>query len=294
MVRLLAVVAVALALAPLASGAGGEVAAVRSYLTPGPYFFGDQVTATLDVIVRTDAADADSVHVDTKFTPYERIGAPQRSEQRDGSVLRIRYRYLLACDSPACAGNGKTERRFILPPARVAYRDAQGHKHARPVRWPFVRLVSRLGRTDKITGTEAQQEVQFSGNPADRLRASAVAATPSFRLNPWLLASLLFALALASLVGAGALGHPLLALVRREGEAVELSPLERALEAVDGAVQRQAGGAEHREALAALARALRQAGSPDLVRRARRLAWAEQPPSAADSRALTDDVRREV
>jgi hypothetical protein len=293
-VRLLAVAAVALALAPVASGAGGEVAAVRSYLTPGPYFFGDQVTATLDVIVRTDAVDTDSVHVDTKFTPYERIGAPQRSEQRDGPVLRIRYRYLLACDSLACAGNGKTERRFTLPPARVRYRDVHGHKHARPVRWPFVRLVSRLGRTDKITGSEATIEVQFAGNPADRLRASVVAATPSVRLSPWLLASLLFAFALASLVGAGAVGRPLLALVRRDAETVELSPLERALDAVDAAAQKQAGGAEHREALAALARALRPIGSPELVRRARRLAWAEQPPSGADSRALTDDVRREV
>jgi hypothetical protein len=291
-VRPLAVVVVALALAPLAQGAP-EAAAVRTSMTPGPYFFGDQVTATLDVLVNTKLANANSVHVDTKFTPYERVGAPQRSETRDGSILRLRYRYLLACDSLACVGSGKTERRFVLPPAHLRYRDAQGHKHARSVRWPFVRLVSRLGRTDKITGSEATIEVQFAGNPADRLRANVVAATPSFRLSPWLLASLLFTLAIASLVGAGVIGRPLLALVRREDEAVELSPLERALGAVDAAAQKLAGGAEHREALAALARALK-GGSPELVRRARRLAWAEQPPSAADSRALTDDVRSKV
>jgi hypothetical protein len=293
-VRIAAVVVLALALAPVASGAG-EAVAVRTALTPGPYLFGDQITATLDVIVDTDRVDPDTVRVDTKFLPYERVSAPQRSETRDGSIVRIRYRYLLTCDSLACAGTDGLERRFLFPPARVRYRDAHGHAKTKPARWTFVQLISRYGQPHGLTATEATQSVQFASTFTGHLRASVVPPAASYRLDPWLLALLLFAGSLAALLGAGAVGRPLLALARR-GDADagrELSPLEQALESVDAAARKQAGSAEHREALAWLARELRRDGPAELVRRARRLAWAEQAPTAADSRALTNDVRAE-
>jgi hypothetical protein len=88
------------------------------------------------------------------------------------------------------------------------------------------------------------------------------------------------------------LAIPVVALARSRTDAVtELSPLERALTSVDHAARREPGGAEHREALALLARELRRAGMSDLVGSARRLAWSEQAPTEADSRKLVAEVR---
>jgi len=111
-------------------------------------------------------------------------------------------------------------------------------------------------------------------------------------MNPVVLAVLLFLLALAALFAGGTLARPLYALVRRQeiSTGPALTPLERALAAVDAATRRQPGSAEHREALAWLGRELRRTNSTDLVGRARRLAWSEQAPTADASRTLAADV----
>ena len=142
------------------------------------------------------------------------------------------------------------------------------------------------------TASEVQRGIQYSSDPIIRLFASIRAPTPSYRLSPVVLAVLLFAVALAALLAAGTLARPLYALVRRKeiDGGPELTPLERALAAVDAATRRQPGSAEHREALAWLGRELRRTNLTDLVGRARRLAWSEQPPTAHDSRELAADV----
>ena len=103
---------------------------------------------------------------------------------------------------------------------------------------------------------------------------------------------LLFLLALAALLAGCTLARPLYAFVRRQEVSAgpALTPLERALAAVDAATRRQPGSAEHREALAWLGRELRRTNSTELVGRARRLAWSEQAPTADASRALAADV----
>jgi hypothetical protein len=82
------------------------------------------------------------------------------------------------------------------------------------------------------------------------------------------------------------------ALARSRTNVVEeLSPLERALASVEHSSRREPGSAEHREALALLARELRRAGMSELVSSARRLAWSERAPTEADSRKLVTAIR---
>ena len=133
---------------------------------------------------------------------------------------------------------------------------------------------------------------QYSSDPIIRLFTSIRAPSPSYGLSPIVLAALLFAAALATLLGAVVLARPLYALLRRQDVAggPELTPLEQALAAVDAATRRQAGSAEHRESLAWLGRELRRTNLTELVGRARRLAWSEQAPTADASRQLTADV----
>jgi hypothetical protein len=78
---------------------------------------------------------------------------------------------------------------------------------------------------------------------------------------------------------------------RAKREGLQATPLERALELVDDAARRHAGEPEHREALARLARELRQAGLREVAPAARRLAWSEHSPSRSESDELTRQVR---
>lgn len=162
--------------------------------------------------------------------------------------------------------------------------------------WPRFRFVSRFGGPRYLpqTASEVTRGIQYTSDPIVRLFVSIRAPRPTYRLNPIVLAVLLFALALAALLGGGVLARPLYALVRRQEVAgPQLTPLEQALAAVDAATRRQPGSAEHRESLAWLGRELRRTNLTELVGRARRLAWSEQAPTAEASRQLTADVETE-
>jgi hypothetical protein len=290
---LLGVAAASLAVAASASAVNRPIHLVTT-VSPGPHFFGDPIRADVDILIDTKRVDPNAVRLDTKFDPYTRLARPQRISSDDGSTTRLRYRYLLTCDTFRCLTGDKTQRTIHFAPATIRYRDRDDKAAEMTVRWPRFRFVSRFGGPRYLpqTASEVQRGIQFANDPIVRLFASIRAPTPSFRLNPVGLASLLFAAALAALLGAATLARPLYALVRRQDVdgGPELTPLERALAAVDAATRRQPGSAEHREALAWLGRELRRTNLTDLVGRARRLAWSEQPPTADDSRKLAADV----
>lgn len=293
---LVCVAAVALAAASNASAAERPVRTVTR-LPSSPQLFGDRILADLDILIDTKRVDPSAVRVDTKFNPYTRLERPQRTRSTDGSTMRLRYRYLLTCDTFACLTGNKGQRWIIFAPATVRYRTREGKPAKLTAMWQRFRLVSRFGGPRYLprTATEVTRAIQYTSGPVlpIRLFASVRAPDPSFRLDPVALATLLFAAALAALLGAGQLARPLLALVRRQRAVAgpELTPVEQALAAVDTAIRRQAGSGEHREALAWLARELRRANLPELVGRSRRLAWSEQPPTANASRELAADVK---
>lgn len=290
-----AAVAVVAAVAALAAGnAGASPGAVRTRATlpPGPYLFGQQVTADLDVLVDTRAADPDSVETQPRFFPYALVGAPRREAARDGGVVRVRFHYRLVCDTLACTTGAKKEHVVTFVPALVRYRDAHGHTRTTTAKWPRFRLVSRVAQKQfrPETATEARRGVFVA--PVLQLPAAVNAPSPTYRLAPSIVAAVVFGAALVALLGAAWLLLPVVALARTSaGAAPELSPLERSIAVVEATAQRQPGSAEHREALALLARELRRAGAAELVQPARRLAWSEQAPTAAASRRLVADVR---
>ncbi len=296
MVRLAAVLGVAAASLAFAASASAVDRPIRvvTTISPGPHFFGDRILADVDILVDTKRLNPKAVRLDTKFDPYTRLAPPQRINTADGSTLRLRYHYLLTCDTFRCLTGVKTQRLIRFAPATIRYPGLKGKTAELIARWQPFRFVSRFGGPRYLpqTAADVQRGIQYSSDPIVRLFASVRAPTPSYRLDPLVLAVLLFVVALAALLGAGTLARPLYALVRRQEVSTgpELTPLERALAAVDTATRRQPGSAEHREALAWLGRELRRTNSTELVGRARRLAWSEQAPTADASRALAADV----
>lgn len=289
-------VAVAAALAAPAAGATPHSllpgVRLQTAISAGPHLFGDRMLARIDVFVDTDRADPGSVHVDTKFFPYARVRAPERSESRDGSIDRISYRYVLDCLTLPCfPGDRKQQARINFAPAVVRYRDRDGARLGLAVRWPTFRLLSRLPPPpprDKAV----QSGVISNFGPSRRLFAAVGMPDTTYRMSPSLLAALLFAGMLVALAAAAFFARPVVAELRRARAVPEgppLTSLERALDRVESAASTNGHG--DRGALAWLARELPHAGLHDHVRRARRLAWSEHEPTADESLALARDVR---
>ena len=274
-----------------ADAAVGIVRAETS-LPSGPYRFGEAVTADLDVVVNSTLVDPDEVRAAVGFAPYE-ILSEETSMTERGSATRVRFRYVLHCVTLGCTlAPDKRQRQIAFDPAVISYVSRDGEKRTTSVRWHRVVLATRV--TDQgsrpQTATEARQQIPF--DPLVRLPLSVESARPTYRVRPGMLAIVLFGLAGIALVGAAILARPFLgALRRKEAPEVPLTPLEHAVAAVETAGQREPGSADHREALALLARQLRRADLTDLVNTARQLAWSEHPPTAAASRELTTDVR---
>ena len=288
-----ALACLALVIAPgQAAAAPSGIIKTEVTLSPGPYLFGQRIAADVDVLVDTKHLDPKALQVETRFFPYAYVTAPHRTETQDGSVADVHYRYLVDCNTLQCITGG-LQRRIVFAPARIRYRDEAGHMQDQKLAWPAIREISRVGNDQIRPATATQARLSLPLAPLQQFSASVVAPSPSYRLSPLALGLLLFGIAALALVAAFSLARPLLALVRsrRDTTGPELSPLERALAAVDGAAKQQTGGAEHREALARLARELRRAQLPGLVQAARKLAWSEQAPSASASRELVAEVR---
>jgi hypothetical protein len=272
---------------------------VNSSISPGPHMFGDRIHAELTVLVDTKRTDPDSVRVDTSFVPWERVGGTQRGRDRQGDIVQLTYGYTLECIFSNCIPDDfKSERKHDLQPATERYRLKKGGKFAVAVRWPTFRLISRFPVPKDVGDvSDVNQRIQFQNDPLVRLFATVRPPAPSYRLGSTTMGLLFFAAALACLGAASVAARPIVAEVRarraqREGR--EATPLERAVELVEGAARRHAGEAEHREALARLARELRQAGLRDIAPAARRLAWSEHSPSRAESDELTRRVREAI
>jgi hypothetical protein len=297
MVKCLAVVLVAFAfcvVVPSPASAVVGIVGAQTSLPQGPYRFGEQVTAELDTLVNTTLVDPSAVSANVHFDPYELVSSPERHTLHEGPVARVRFRYLIQCASIACTlGPTKRQRRITFRPAVLAYTTRDGKERTTKVRWQSIVLVTRVD--DPASRRQSATQVRLPTVPIEpllRLPLSVRAPPPSYRTGPSTLGLALILAALVALAGAGVVARPLLVLVRRgEVEGPPLPPLEQALLAVETAGRRQPGSAEHREALGLLARQLRRANLNELVNRARRLAWSEDPPTASDSLALTGDVR---
>jgi hypothetical protein len=293
-----AVLAAALACAGCAVGedaptlpAGRAVLATPS-LTPSVHLFGDQVTATLDVVVDASRLDPGRVELTPRFFPYERVG-DVRVERRDhGDVTRLRYTMRLRCLGPQCIPSrlpsaagpqepGRGERKAVrFRPSFLVYDQEPRNRLLQVVRWPTLESVSRINES-QVGPSEFFFRAGYRPLPGI-----------TWLLNPLLLALLL---ALAALV----LLTPAALLVRRaylERRAAaepepepELAPLERALRLVEWSRDRP-DGEDRRRALEALAEELENVESP-LADDARALAWSRSSPSPDGATLLVERVR---
>jgi hypothetical protein len=294
---------VALALVAAGCGGGEEPAvpdgryiSVSRSLEPKASFFGEPVTARVEVVVDTRHLDPDRVRVVPRTFPYRSYTELSVSRRDTGRYARLTFEVGLRCLYYAC-----------LPPPRadfpgaVAYRDqrvtrfrawhvyydssdATKPTHLARVWWPSLEAVSNLDLTDV--------RVTFQQSPGRISSAPLPAVT--YRLSPPLVAALLLLGAALLLV------YPAVLLRRRQlsrrppppPPAPPLPPLERALQLVEWARDR-VDGEDRRKALEELAFRLDEAGREGQATSARQLAWSAGSPSPEAADELVEEVRRE-
>jgi hypothetical protein len=263
-------------------GAPGAAIQARTAIEPRVALFGEPVSAEAELLVDPGKVIPSSVRLETAVQPFTQVSAT-RTEESAGDLVRVRYRYRLACTSVACLP-GDSTRELALEPGRLIYvRRATGAnvpdvRSQDTVTWPEFTVASRVGPFD---AEQARWRADLASLPELTRRASPTA----------LGAALLGGSALLALAGVLLLGSQL--RTRRAAEAVEEeTPRATALErALAGVVSANGAGEDRRRSLERLARELSSSGRGELAGRARRLAWSPRPAGRPDVDALAADVR---
>ena len=276
--------------------AGRAILATPS-IAPSVHVFGDQVAATLDVVVDASKLDPDRVQLTPRFFPYERVGDVHVERKDYGDVTRLRYTMRLRCLGAQCIPSrlasaagpqepGRGERKaFRFRPSLLVYDQQPRDRLLQVVRWPTLESVSRINETQFGLAQAGAGHFAFRAGyrPLPGI---------TWLLNPMLLVLLLGLAALVLLTPAALLARRAY-LERRaaaEPEPVpELAPLDRALRLVEWSRDRP-DGEDRRRALEALAEELEAVESP-LADDARALAWSPSSPSPQGARLLVERVR---
>jgi hypothetical protein len=297
----LAIVVTVATLLVAATGRGGspsepgtEAIRVNADLSPHTQLFGDTVTARVAIAIDVDQIALDSLRVDGKFGPYQKIAtATVRRSQADGTGYVV-WTAMLRCLDAACLP-GKAGKRVVFPTARVSYSLKRGSDTARPVRsvavaWPALLAYSRLDRT-QLAALDPRDE------PPWRPEFTALPAV-SYRASPPLLAFLFYGLGAVLIAASLVLLGPLVLREVRHAMAwsgppsLRLPPYEQALWLLENDVEDGEDVEARRKALELVAVELGQRGERDLELSARRLAWSPEPPASEHTRALAQSVRR--
>jgi hypothetical protein len=225
MKRVLAAVAVACAVAPVAAAAPAPV--MRASVSSQGVLFADDIAAQVDIAV----AGQTPVRFDVGPSAWS-VDARSTTTLTAGDVRVHRLRLELACRSTACVGRAGA-RTVPLPAVTATVASARMR-----ARWPTVTVASRLPAGAASTSP-----------PPFRLQTSPPPLRTSMSAS--LLAALLDAAAAACAAAAAVLAAHRLRM-RRRAAALGPQPLERALTLVREAERRPV--ADRRRALALLAR----------------------------------------
>jgi len=287
---------ITLGAAILSTGGGGSALpgdvpfAATASLSPSVVYFGDPLTARIDVAVDTHKVDPGRVRIATSFGPFDRLA--QHKVRRDaGRITYIRETYRLRCLARDCvqllpsvaaaAGGAKPSGRRAteFPPARVY---VHGSSSAQPIllQWPTVESVTRVNQT------ESQLQTFF-------YHADLTPPARSYALSPSGLLWLLFVVVLVLAAVPMTLAMLRMRAYRRARGPLpreELAPLERALRLLEWA-NRQPAGENRRRALELVALELLRGGRGDLGDEARALAWSPPPPPPEEAGQLGTRVR---
>jgi hypothetical protein len=260
---------------PSPAGAPAQPLTATASLDPHPAFYGDVLTAEVDVNIDSARVAVKSVGVAASFDPYVETGPPTLTRSGADREKTLRYRYSIQCVSDACLPLAKPFA-LKLPPATVTAK-AGTQQLTASAPWPTTFIASRLQANDIAT---------------THFRWVKTAPAPKYAVAPGTLAGLL-TLA-AGILAAAALaffGHELVRLVERRRRRAQtvLTPLEAAL-----AYTRDAAGrpspADRRKALALLAKTLDTEGVVTLADTASDVAWSEDPPTPDRTIEVADEV----
>jgi hypothetical protein len=142
-------------LPPPDGSAEGQAFWQRATVEPSVQLFAEPVAAKAEFLVDPGRIDPSTVQLEARFTPYTLVSRA-RTEVRAGDLVRIRFRYVIACTSPACVPTGET-REIQLESARVGYSRRDGAAALGGsgrvlsqdiVTWPAFEVVSRVGAFD--------------------------------------------------------------------------------------------------------------------------------------------------
>lgn len=268
----------------------------RTDLSPRSAFFGDTVTALVEVTLDRSRVDPDSVRVQTDFSPWKRIANPERLRRDAETTTYLRMSFLLRCLTSTCISTDETAVLLdkaiqTFGQARVTYRAPEGavssDRGSLQVPWPRLLIGARY------SARAAQSAGASGGWRADLESLPAV----TYSMAPGLLFALLLAAGTLLVSAAGAFAylvrprrvsptHP-----RADGppEPV-LTPLERALVLLEDSA-RLDGAADQRRALELVAAALTEHGDMKLALASRALAWSEPVPGVRETNGLAVRAR---
>ncbi len=284
MTRLLALTALASTVAALAATAAPAATVgpltIETRLTPRYVFFGDTITARLDVLFDPRVVDASSVEASPSFGLWQEIGAPQETSSASATLVRETWQFEISCLTYGCVPKQPSVQTFKLPRFTVTARSRTGATTTADVTWPSAQVSARY----------YPPEV---GNVRPALRPETQIPAATYSIAPGLLAWLLDAA--GGVLIAGAVAAAALLGYRRwasgRAAAAERSAVEHALLLVRQAQAREPD--DRRRAVDLLARTLGSQPSPH-VRTAAEVAWSKPEPSPERLERLADSVGAEL
>jgi hypothetical protein len=250
---------------------------VRTALEPRPSFFGDPMTAEVDVDFNPDKVAASSIRPTPSFAPYTQTAPPVVTTVGAGSQKTRHYRYSIQCVTDECLPPSAAKPYALtLAPFKVVAR-AGTEQLSETATWPTTFIVSRVSAKDAAT---------------TRFRWAKSMPVPTYNASPGTLANALTVAAALLAIGAFVLiGVEVVRLRerRRERATVTLTPLEAALAYTRDAAARP-DPADRRKALGLLATTLEDEGVPALAGTASDVAWSEEPPTPDRAIELADEA----
>jgi hypothetical protein len=274
------VVAIAGLLIGAGPAAGAGSLTIATSVSPHWLYFGDTVTARVDVRFDARRVVADSIRVEPSLAPWEQTAPARTSTTTAGSIGHQTWAFTVACISIDCLTRGTAVQRFHLPPVSVTALDRSGANIAVRSSWPVLRIAGRFAPAHTV-----------GLRPVFQLNTHVPAAT--YRANPNAFALVVGVTGGLFVVLALALGAA--AAVRWRAArrlAVDATPpLARALALVRESQDRDVD--DRRRAASLLARTL-SAESNGLRLTAAELAWSTSDPTPVRLEELVQAVETKL
>jgi hypothetical protein len=256
---------------------------VRSTVTPPSAFFGDTVTARVEVLFDPRRVRTPRLSVSRRFSSYQVHSRPTVERRAVGRAESVTYLLRLVCLDASCLPGDPTKdphQSFALPSVRVNYARTNGRKASASVPLPLIDVGSRVTPEEGST-------LMYPPHPP--LAASLRPLPVHYSISPTLLAALLLAGSVLLFAICGFLLWRFAPRWHRRRR--PLTPLERAVALVEASLARGVVP-DQRKALELLAQELGRSGEERIAFSARVLAWSAPAPGSEATTELAGEVRQ--